>query len=45
MTMERRPNKHSNPSAYYKLHKSKGRFRFIHKKRRETSELLKAVVR
>jgi hypothetical protein len=38
-----RPNRHSNPSSYAKKRKG-GRFQFIHKKKRETRELSKAVL-
>lgn len=38
----RRPNRHTNPSKYGKGRK--GRFQFIHKKKRETRELLKVVL-
>ncbi len=44
MTEIRRPNRHSNPSQYAKQIRSKGRFRFIRKKRRETMELSKAAL-
>lgn len=38
-----RPNRHSNPSQYAKRNR-KGRYRFLRKKKRETRELLKAVL-
>ncbi|MDD4876762.1 MAG: hypothetical protein PHQ86_06525 [Dehalococcoidales bacterium] len=39
----KRPNRHSNPSQYAKRNR-KEKFRFIRKKKRETRELLKAVL-
>jgi len=42
MVSRKRPRRHTNPSKYGK--KRKGRFTFIRKKRRETKELLKAVL-
>jgi hypothetical protein len=40
--MNKRPNRHSNPSKYG--HKRNGKFHFLRKKKRETKELLKVVV-
>ena len=42
MVRRKRPSRHSNPSKYGR--KRKGRSTFIRKKRRETKELLKAVL-
>lgn len=45
MTNNQRPNRHSNPSSFAKTVKSHhGRYQFIQKKKRETKELLKAVL-
>lgn len=43
MADNKRPNRHSNLSQSAKRNR-KGKFRFIRKKRRETKELLKALL-